>query len=189
MKFIQIRGCMGSGKTSIVRQFIEPRDFEVQFIEVFGKRYPYSIDKKRNIVISGRYDRAICGGIDGIIRDKNLMKEYLIKLIKTLSPNLFVFEAVMYGITFKFSDDLNKILSKLGYEYIAIVPVAPFDVLIERISIRNGGKPFKVEAVEKQYTRCLQSSKKLQEANVKIKWINTANYQKDKMFTILEEMI
>lgn len=180
---------MGSGKTSIIRQFIERRNFEVEFIEVFGKLYPYSIDKKRNIVATGRYDRAVCGGIDGIIKNKDLMKEYLIKIIKQHQPSLVLFEAVMYGITFQFSNDLNNIVKKFGYDYIAIAPIAPIDVLLDRISIRNSGKPFNIEFVEKQYTRYLTSTKKLLNNGVKVKIIDSTIYSKQEMYKVLEAIV
>lgn len=180
---------MGSGKTTIVRQFIQTHNFKVDFIEVYGKKYPYTIDEKLNIVISGRYDRAICGGIDGIIRNKELMKEYIFKLIKTKMPSIFIFEAVMYGTTFKFSHDLSIMSGIHGYDFVAVAPIAAFDVNLKRIEERNCGKPIKVDSFLKQYNRYIVSTKELSEKGVKVKFVDTENYAKENMKKILEETI
>lgn len=188
-RFIQIRGCMGSCKTTIVRTFIQKHNFEVEFIEVFGKRYPYSIDKKNNIVCGGRYDKTACGGLDGIIKNRNIVREYIIKIIKQINPDLFIFEAVMYGLTFDFSNKLNGICKTFGYDYTAIVPLSPLEDVIQRIQQRNGGKPIKVERVEHQYTRCMYSSEKLKQNGVDVRYFIVSEYNKDNMYKILKEVI
>lgn len=179
---------MGSGKTSVVREFIARGNFEVEFIEVFGKKLPYTIDKSRNIIITGRYDIRICGGVDGIIKNKHVCTEYLMKLIR-LNANVIVFEGVMYGMTFKFSNDLNNLCKLFKYNYIAIDLFAPFDVVINRILGRNGGKPIKVEAVEKQYTRGHKATQKLISAGVNAKFVDTEKYQPQEMHKILEDVL
>lgn len=188
-KFIQIRGCMGSGKTTIVRTFMQKHNFEVEFIEVFGKQYPYSIDKKNNIVCGGRYDKAVCGGVDGIIKNRDIVREYIVKIIKQVRPSLFIFEAVMYGITFDFSNRLNDICKVFGYQYTAIVPLSDFEDVINRIQQRNGGKPIKVDRVENQYTKCLSSTKRLEQNGVDVRYFRVSEYTKDNMYKILEEVI
>lgn len=188
-KFIQVRGCMGSGKTTVVRQFLNQYASEVRFIEIFGKQYPYTVIPELNIVISGRYDRAICGGIDGIIRNKNLMKEYIFALIKKLSPTAFIFEAVMYGITFKFTNDLYNMSQARGYSFTAIALVSAFDVNLQRIEARNGGKPIKVDAFEKQYSRYISSTLKLKDSGIPINIVKTDNIKFENMHNIIEEVI
>lgn len=187
-RFIQIRGSMGSGKTSIARQFIARGNFDVDFVDVFGKKIPFTFDKSRNIIVTGRYDQNECGGCDACIHSKEVCREYLIKLMKK-SPKILVFEGIMYGITFKFSNELNNLCNMLGYKYTAIALVAPFDVLIDRIYGRNGGKPIKVEKIEKQYTAYLRSTKKLEQEGVRVIYSHTQEYDRAGMYKILEEVL
>jgi predicted kinase len=106
-----------------------------------------------------------------------------------MSPKILVFEGVMYGITFKFSNELNDLCKMLGYSYTAIALIAPFDVIIDRIYGRNGGKQINVESIERQYTAYLKSTKVLGQNGVNVKYYNTQEYDKHNMYRILEDVL
>lgn len=178
---------MGTGKTTAARTYIQKKGgFKVEFMTVFGKEYPYTYNAKENIVVCGRYDRNVCGGIDGIIRDSKVVKQYVMQLLK-IKPDIIVFEGVMYGLTFKFSNELAMICRLNGYEYKAIVLAPEFNVLLERIYERNGGKPIKVESLNKNYMNSLKSSRKLKESGVYVKFIDTAKVSKQNMWRLIED--
>ena len=187
MLFLQISGCMGTGKTTAARTFIrEKGGFRVEFMNVFGKEYPYTFNPTENIVVCGRYDRNICGGIDGTIHDSNVVKQYVMQILR-LKPKLIVFEGVMYGLTYKFSSELAMICRLNGYEYKAIVLAPDFNVLLERIYERNGGKPIKVDSLNKNYMSSIRSSQKLKDSGVFVKFIDTAKIPKEDMWRLIED--
>ena len=81
-KFIHIRGCMASGKTSTARSFLARGTYVIEYITIDKKKYPYTIDKAQNIVVTGRYDQRVCGGLDGVITNRNVMKLYLYRIMR-----------------------------------------------------------------------------------------------------------
>lgn len=187
-QFFQIRGCMGSGKTTIARQIVQSGEFVVDFIDIFGKKYPYTRSKDGKIVVTGRYDIVSrkCGGLDGTIKNKEIMKEYVIALLKmSPSPQIIIFEAVMYGVTFKFSYELANNCKKFGYSYKAYALFPSFDVLLNRLYERNGGRQIKVESILKQYNRGLDSSKKLVANGIDVEFIDTAKVPLEEMHKII----
>ena len=70
MKVIQLRGTNATGKTTAIRQFIEKGEFEIGTINVQGLTIEFHEEKKRGIIILGRYDLSTTGGIDGRITNK-----------------------------------------------------------------------------------------------------------------------
>lgn len=155
-------------------------------MNVFGKEYPYTYNAKENIVVCGRYDRNVCGGIDGTIHDSKVVKQYVMQLLR-LRPEIIVFEGVMYGLTFKFSSELAMICRLNGYEYKAIVLSPEFNVLLERIYERNGGKPIKVDALNDKYMSCLKSSQKLKDSGIYVKFIDSAPIPKQEMWRLIDD--
>lgn len=186
--FIQLRGCMASGKSSTAKQFLERSNFVTEYVEIFGKKLPYNIDKAKNIILTGKYGSRQCGGIDGIVTNTNVCYEYLVKLMK-MNPNTIIFEGVMYGLTFKFAKKLNDICKALGYHYIGVLLIAPFDVLMDRLYARNNNKKIKVVERNRDYTMVINTNKKLEQGGVDVRVVDTSKIQKDRLYTIIESVL
>ena len=188
-KFIHLRGSMAVGKTSAAREFVSKGNFLDLEIKVSGKYYPYLYEKERNIVVTGRYNTRVCGGLDGIIKSKDLMIKYLASIIKELNPDYIVFEAVMYGTTVKFAEELNSFVNKYGYLYRGLVFCPPLEIAIQRVFERNGGKQINIDNFVKTYEMSYRSFLVLKEKGYKVSLVDTSKYSKKDMFKIIQKEI
>lgn len=186
-KFIHLRGSMACGKTTAARQFLQRGNFALHEIEVFGKTYPLMFDRDQNIVVTGRYDTRVCGGLDGVITNRRIMFEYLLKIMKYYKPEAIVFEAVLYGMSVKFAIEVMSLGKRFGYEYVGLVLVPPFEESLNRVFERNGGKMINIESFEKNYKNAVISANSLKERGVKIKMIDTSKIKKENMYKIVED--
>lgn len=186
-KLIQIRGANASGKTTAVRGLIEEGNFDVLFVEIQGKNYPYTYDGK--IAIAGRYDKNECGGADACIHSAEALQEYIVKLLKDLGPEAFILDAVMYGTTFKFGYELSVVCKKLGYEYIGLCFTQPFEETLRRIYGRNGGREINAESLLDKQNSSLKSFSKLKAAGVNVRLIDTSKIPKDEMKGIIKGVL
>ena len=186
-KFIQVRGTNATGKTTAVRNLIQKGDFSVYSTNVYGNNFPYTFDGQT--LIGGRYDTRECGGLDGVIKDRNVLKEYIIKLIKQYQPKTFILDAVMYGTTFKFAYELNYVLKKMGYKYIGLTFAPPLDVSLIRLYQRNGGKEINVEHLQQKHIQSISAYKKLKACGIDVRLIDTSKIPKEQMHKIIEDVI
>lgn len=185
--FIQLRGTNGVGKSTTVRQIIEHGGFRVYMLSLHGKEYPYTFDGKT--LIAGRYDTRECGGLDGVIKDRTIMKDYIVRLLKQRNPQVFILDAVMYGNTFDFAYQLNRLCEGLGYHYIGISLSPPFEVCLQRVLERNGGKPIKVKNLQSKYRSSLIAYQKLKGIGVDIRLIDTSKIPESEMHKIIEDVL
>ena len=186
-QFIQLRGVMGCGKTSTARSVISRGNYEVRYITVGKKNYPYTYDAKKNWLVTGRYDRNVCGGLDGIITNKEEMKFYLYSLLTKVNPEVIIFEAVMYGMTYKFGAEIAKICKSKGYAYTGILLAPEFEQVLDNIMKRNGGKNIKVADLSEKYFRTFTSYDKLARDGLRMFRVNPMDYRLDDMYKIVEE--
>ena len=189
MKVIQLRGTNATGKTTTIRQFIEHGNFTVQSIAIGRRAIEYHWDEERKIVIVGRYDRAVTGGIDGYITNKDLLNNVIIRMIKAIKPETLLFEGVVYGVTFKFAYELARILKSLGYEYIGLCFLPPLNVVFDRLAERNGGKEVDYMSVQSKWFSASSAYEKLYKNGINVKAIDTAKIPKDKMWRLIEDLI
>lgn len=189
-KFIQIRGSMGTGKTSAVRQFLQlTGNFTLHQITVQGKQYPFYHNSQKNIVITGIYGRRVSDGLDGVIDNRDVMMAYLLKIVDTVQPDYMIFEAIMYGTTFLFGKELADELKKRGMEYEGLVFCPPYEFTVSNILQRNGGKRIKFKALKQKWTQVKRSAEKLQEAGYNIKFVDTSRMRLNDMHTLIEKEI
>lgn len=180
---------MAVGKTSTARDFISRGNFNVMQMKIGRRSYPYLYDEQKSIVVTGRYDTRECGGLDGIIKNRAIMTEYLSKIARIVSPKVIVFEAVMYGMTVKFAKEISVMLNRYGYEYIGIQLAPPLETAIDNVFRRNGGKEINLEKFCEKYDRSISASKELKEAGYNIQFIDTSKYQKTDLHNIIQRVI
>lgn len=188
-KFIHLRGGMAVGKTSTARQFISRGSFVNEQINVFGKYYPYMYDKQCGIVVTGRYDDRVCGGLDGRITNKQVMLEYIAKIAKEIGPKYIVFEAVMYGKTVKFAEDVSALIGRYGYEYVGICLLPPLECASERLAQRNGGKTINWERFSAQHLQSERSYLELKKRGYNMRAVDTSRIEKGSMWEIIQKEI
>lgn len=189
-KFVHLRGAIGCGKTSIARGIVNSGGFSVMHIRVHGKDIPYTFNQESGILVTGRYDTRECGGMDGVIKNRTDMLDYLTKIIRRVPAKHIVFEAVMYGLTVLFAQEVEKICSAYGYEYVGICLFPPIEKELEWVLTRNNGKPINLELFTKQYERHLSSYKKLKALGFNVKAVDPSEISKENMKGIaLRELV
>lgn len=188
-KFIHLRGAMATGKTSTARSFISRGEFEVRHIAIGTKKYPYTYDSKRNWLVTGRYDKNVCGGLDGVITNREVMKLYLHRLMREISPDVIVFEAVMYGNSFKFGKECADLCRNDGYEYTGVLLAPDFEVVLGNMYKRNGGKQINVESLSSMYFGSFKAADKLNAAGVKVVAEDTSRYKLGELYKVVEKWL
>lgn len=187
-KFIQVRGSTGTGKTTAVRQFLQiTGGFVLHQITVRGKQYPFYHNKEKNIVVTGVYGKRNTDGLDGVITDKDTMFNYLISIVTSVKPETVVFEAVMYGLSFKFANELAEELKKRGYEYIGIVLDPPWQFAYNNIMKRNGGKNINVKSLKAKFVQAQRSADKLKAAGLDIRVVDTSRMRESGLYSLIQE--
>ena len=186
MKVIQLRGTNATGKTTAVRQFIARGNFEVREIAVNGEMIEYHYEPARNIVVLGRYDTRVSGGIDGRIIKKSVLMNSIIKICKTIRPDVFIFEGIVYGVTFKFAYEIYKALKLLNYEYKAICLIPPLETAFDRVAERNGGKPVNLLKIQQKWFTAARSAEVLKQHGVPVKIVDTSKINKEDMWKIVQ---
>lgn len=187
MKVIQLRGTNATGKTTTIRQFIERGDFEVKSVPVANRDIEYHWEETRRIAVIGRYDKAVTGGVDGYITNKELLRDVIIRMLKVVKPDVLLFEGVMYGVTFEFAYKLARVLKTLHCEYIGIYFNPPLDVVFDRLAERNGGKEVDYMSVQAKWFSAGRAYEKLKKNGINIKAIDTTRIPKDQMYKIIED--
>lgn len=187
-KFIQVRGSTETGKTTAVRQFLQiTGGFVLHQITVRGKQYPFYHNKEKNIVVTGVYGKRNTDGLDGVITDKDTMFNYLISIVTSVKPETVVFEAVMYGLSFKFANELAEELKKRGYEYIGIVLDPPWQFAYNNIMKRNGGKNINVKSLKAKFVQAQRSADKLKAAGLDIRVVDTSRMRESGLYSLIQE--
>ena len=187
MKVIQLRGTNATGKTTTVRQFIQRNNFVVNSIRVGYRDIEYHWDSQRKIAIIGRYDQAMSGGVDGYITDKDVLRDTIIRMVKNIKPNAVIFEGIVYGVTFQFAYELNKVLEKIGCDYVGICFLPPLDVVFDRLAVRNGGKEVDYMSVQNKWFTASRAYEKLKRAGVDVKAVDTTKIPKKQMYKLIED--
>lgn len=186
-KVIQLRGTNAVGKTTAVRQLTESGGFEVRLFRHGKMDVEYHMNDSRSICVLGRYDTRVCGGFDGVITDKRLLMDVIIKMLKELKPQYYVLEGVLYGVTFQFGFNLKKVCDMLGYHYKGLCLFPPLEVSLMRLYGRNGGKEIDVKSFQNKHLSAVKAYEKLRLNGVDVKIINTAEIPLEHMSKIIED--
>lgn len=189
MKVIQLRGTNATGKTTTIRQFIGKGDFVVKSIDMGARDVEYHWDDSRKILVLGRYDQAMSGGIDGYITNKDFLRDVIVRIIKRIKPNVLLFEGIVYGVTFKFAYELSRYLEQNDIEYIGVCLNPPLDVVFERLAERNDGKAVDYMSVQNKWFTANRAYEKLRKSGINVKEIDTTNVPKNQMYKIIEDLL
>ena len=185
MKLIQIRGCNGSGKTTMMRQFVEKHNLSIKEIKVNNIQTFISSSEDMKTIVLGKYDRKT-GGCD-LYKNADHVVKTIYQLIKEYRPNTILFEGLIYGLTFKFAKELADNVKNYGYDYKGICLYLDPEEAIKRIYIRNGGKDINQEYIYNKTKSFLTSYNKLKEANYNVKLYDTSKVAINNLIDIIEK--
>lgn len=183
-KILQIRGANASGKTTIVRQFIEHNGLTLTFEKVGEADIPFYVSADRKIAVLGRYDKTT-GGCD-LFTGKAQVISAIVHAARKLHAETIIFEGFIYGKSFNFGSGLNGLAKILGYEYIGLSLHRTIENAMKLLSGRNGGKSFSIDNLIHSMKDVEKSYKKLRAAGVKMKHIDTDAIAYEDMYTVLQ---
>ena len=187
MKVIQIRGCNASGKTTMVKQFIQNSNFEIKEIKVKGIKTYITTNENKSIVILGRYDKKT-GGCD-LFQNKIHVINTIFYVIANMKPKIIIFEGLIYGLTYKFAAELCDNLKKYNYDYTGICLYLEKNTALERLYKRNGGKAVNESYILNKTKSMMASYKKLLSNGYKVKLYDTSKVKEEDMHKILENEV
>ncbi len=184
MKILQIRGANASGKTTIVRQFIEHNGLALTFEKVGETELPFYVSADRKIAVLGRYDKTT-GGCD-LFSGKAQVVSAIVYAARKLRAETIIFEGFIYGKSFAFGNGLNGLAKILGYEYIGISLHRTIESAMRLLLERNGGKSFSTENLLRSMKDVEASHQKLRAAGVKMRRVNTDAIPYEEMWKVLQ---
>lgn len=149
-RVVQVRGTHGSGKTTMVRQFLEIEGVD-RLIELpTSQGIANAILTNSGFVVLGKYkDGSNFGGCDGY-KNRTMVVEAIDAALDG-NPAGVVFEGVFYGMTVKLARDVAEIAERHGYAYRGVYCHREFEDTVRAVHERNGGRPFNEE---KQLVKC-----------------------------------
>ena len=147
-KLVNIRGCNGSGKSTIPILMLEtdPYSFEVTWRIDRKERTIATVFPSYQYLALGHY-HSKCGGMDSIKTTDEI--KLAVKTFWNLNYNILM-EGVLASTVRQTYIDLFKGLNEsndLKREIIMYNLLPPLQVCLERIQLRNGGKPIKEQLV------------------------------------------
>lgn len=181
---VNIRGCNGSGKSTIPMLMMElDPEYEVIKLGVSktGKPCSPALTVFHNIrwVALGTYFNKT-GGMDTYGTNADTIKalEYALK-------NYPEYDIVMEGViasTIKSTyANLFVSLQQRGYKVLIMAFLPPVEICLERIQKRNGGKPIKEELVEGKWRSVNSGVQYFKDAGLDVVKIDTSKCSKNNM--------
>lgn len=172
MSCINLKGCNGSGKSTIPMWFIRDNPYVYLTLSPADKKPVATLLPLINLVILGTYVTA-CGGCDSL-SDTQVVKELLKQLWKRKCH--IMYEGVIVGdikstfydlmVAFRGVYDRNISFCFMGTK---------FSECLRRIQVRNGGKPIKEDLVKSKYKNSITHLKYyLSQGNVECRVLDTA---------------
>lgn len=147
-KLVNIRGCNGSGKSTIPLAMLETDDYSFEVVwQVNGKeRVIATVFPTYEYIALGHY-HSKCGGMDSM-KDTNEIK-IAVEVLWNLNYNILM-EGIMASTVRQTYIDLFTQLNEkhsLKRDIIIYNLLPPLKVCLQRIQARNGGKPIKEDLV------------------------------------------
>lgn len=191
MMIVNIRGCNGSGKSSIPQSMLDDPDQYVIEKPWNGKPLKIAmVFPNYGWVVMGHYLRPT-GGMDTLPDNTVCMRKIFWYLLKHYPQYNLLMEGVLCCTVLNpyiklFNEAMEKYPDRVVY-VVSLLP--PLQVCLDRIYKRNGGKPIKEADVEKKYNSTIRFIDKFRDAGINsVVWDNTV-ITNDKLIHQLEDKI
>lgn len=180
MKFlINIRGCNGSGKSTIPLSMMDDPDMYVVEKPYKGKsRKLLTVFPTYHWIALGSYHNK-CGGLDGYV-DTNMVKKGFWYALKKYPDFNIIMEGVIPSTVYStyeqlFLEAMEKYPKR---KFIVLNLLPPVSECLKRIQARNGGKPIKDDLVKSKWLTVDKNADKFTNAGIlSLKWDNSQNSQ------------
>lgn len=179
---VNVRGCNGSGKSTIPMSMLDDPDMYVVEKLYKGKpRKVFTVFPNYGWVVLGSYHNK-CGGLDGYVDTAMILKAAWLAVKKFPEYNILmegVIPSTVYSTYEKLFTEINKKYPDLMIVVLSLLP--PLEVCLERIQQRNGGKNIKEEQVASKWNTVAKNAEKFAQAGIiSITWDNSSIWPKYK---------
>lgn len=183
---VQIRGCNGSGKSTIPMSMLDDPDVSVVSMNKQNGKAPYiTLFPTYGWIALGKYDTS-CGGMDGYKNNADT-KMVLDRVLAEYPRYDILMEGVIASTVYstwlnwfkEFEEAFNGSLPKRQIIILNLLP--PVQVCLDRIQVRNGGKPIDEKAVESKWRTVERNHYKFLEEGFTSIRLNTAKAKKKQM--------
>ncbi len=192
--FVQIRGCNGSGKSTIPMLMLkDPKKYEIG-VGVNGTAPYITVFPAYKWAALGRYKTA-CGGMDGYKNNAATVTAINYALLNLDDYDILcegVIASTVYSTWLdafgwmKLSMREDKILDR---EIIVMNFLPPLEVCLERIQERNGGKEVDEKAVGSKWRTVERNHEKFKQAGITSIRINTSKVAKADMLKAFNKTV
>jgi hypothetical protein len=164
--FVNLRGPSGSGKSYIGHQFLEEFAYEELWEDGWNKSKPKLVGYQliNGLYVLGPY-RAPGGGMD--LLSPHDRKASLWWSEKFIGEGRFIFlESLIFSSTVP--PFLEVVARHPGERFVFAFLDTPFDLCIQRVYQRNGGKPIKEENVRSHHAYMGRVARRLQDLGQRV---------------------
>lgn len=177
---INLRGTNGSGKSTIAKAILERPDSYMSPVVLGAYETPKGktrvVDGYKSvlnfgehlIIVVGPY-RTNCGGCDAI-KTQDLVCDAVRRAV-SIGQNV-LFEGVIVSTLYDRYRKLSQELRALGHGYIWAYLDTPLELCLQRIQLRNGGKPIKTSLVENKVKAIRSTRHKAESAGEDVRTIH-----------------
>lgn len=182
---VNIRGCNGSGKSTIPMQMME-NDPEYWVWDIIGsdkkKIASFTVFPNLGWIALGTYFNKT-GGLD-TISGPAVTRMCLLAALDAFPEYNVLMEGIIASTTFSSYSEMFKEVQVKYWKSLKILVVSllpPVEVAIERVYQRNGGKPIKEELIQAKWGMVYRSHKKFKDAGFDTVRVDSSKVPKDRM--------
>lgn len=191
---INVRGCNGSGKSTIPLSMMnDPHKYVVEKPYKGKQRKVLTVLPEWGWVVLGSYHNK-CGGLDGY-PDTDMVKKGLWYALKNYPEYNILMEGILPSTVYSTYEELFHKVQESYPERTVIVLnlIPPLEECLKRIQARNGGKPIKEDLVASKWATVAKNADKFSEAGIiSLKWDNSQigpKYAKTPMAKLMMDFI
>lgn len=149
---INIRGCNGSGKSTIPMEFrdLDENSFEVLWTYEGRQKVVATVFPSFNFLALGKYSNK-CGGLDGFKTTDEI--RFAVEVLWNLNYNIIMEGIMASTVRQTYIDLFTRLQQEQDFkrEIIVYNIVPTLETCLERIQLRNGGKVIKEEQVASKW--------------------------------------
>lgn len=180
---VNIRGCNGAGKSTIPMSMMDDPDKYI--IEK-----PYKGKQKKILTVFPRYKWIVLGtylnktgGMD-TFPNNELTVRALIYAIKNFPEYDVLMEGIMCSTIYSTYKDLFlRVEKEFDLKCIIVNFIPPYEVALERVYERNGGKSIKEDGVKSKYETVKRNHEKFKKDGFKVVKVDTSKILKEDMLS------
>ena len=172
---INLRGCNGSGKSTIPMSMMDDPDMYIVEKPYKGKmRKAFTVFPTYGWVVLGSYHNK-CGGLDGFVDTAMIIKATWYSLKKFPEYNIMMEGVIPSTVFSTYAKLFQEIQEKYPERKVIVVNLLPpVEVCLDRIQKRNGGKAIKEDLVSSKWSTVSKNADKFTEAGIlSLKWDNS----------------